>query len=69
MAHGSLYAWGGYFAATLGLAIGKGALPSWLALPALFAAAIVIGGLLVVGELPGYPVIGHTVRGAGIEVR
>jgi selenide,water dikinase len=27
------------------------------------------GGLLVVGELPGYPVIGHTVDGAGIEVR
>ncbi len=27
------------------------------------------GGLLVVGELPGYPVIGHTVAGAGIEVR
>lgn len=27
------------------------------------------GGLLVVGELPGYPVIGHTVAGAGIQVR
>jgi selenide, water dikinase len=27
------------------------------------------GGLLVVGELPGYPVIGHTVAGNGIEVR
>ena len=27
------------------------------------------GGLLVVGELPGYPVIGHTVAGAGIRVR
>ena len=27
------------------------------------------GGLLVVGEVPGYPVIGHTVAGAGIEVR
>ncbi|MFO1326586.1 MAG: branched-chain amino acid ABC transporter permease [Rubrivivax sp.] len=46
VAHGSLYAWGGYFAATLGLAIGKFALPAWLALPALFAAAIVIGALL-----------------------
>jgi branched-chain amino acid transport system permease protein len=46
VAHGSLYAWGGYFAATLGLAIGKFGLPAWLALPALFAAAIVIGGLL-----------------------
>ena len=46
VAHGSLYAWGGYFAATLGLGIAKFALPAWLALPALFAAAIVIGGLL-----------------------
>lgn len=46
IAHGSLYAWGGYFAATLGLAIAKFALPAWLALPALFVAAIVIGGLL-----------------------
>lgn len=27
------------------------------------------GGLLVVGEVPGYPVIGHTVTGSGIEVR
>ena len=27
------------------------------------------GGLLVVGELPGYPVIGHTVPGSGIEIR
>ena len=27
------------------------------------------GGLLVVGELPGHPVIGHIVAGAGIEVR
>ena len=46
IAHGSLYAWGGYFAATLGLAITRFGLPSWLALPALFAAAIVIGGFL-----------------------
>lgn len=46
VAHGSLYAWGGYFAATLGLAITQFALPAWLALPALFVAAIVIGGLL-----------------------
>jgi branched-chain amino acid transport system permease protein len=46
VAHGSLYAWGGYFAATLGLAIAKFALPPWFALPALFAAALVIGGLL-----------------------
>jgi selenide, water dikinase len=27
------------------------------------------GGLLVVGELPGHPVIGHTVAGEGIEIR
>ncbi|WP_446665981.1 selenide, water dikinase SelD [Flexivirga sp. B27] len=27
------------------------------------------GGLLIVGEVPGYPVIGHTTAGAGIEVR
>ena len=27
------------------------------------------GGLLVVGEVPGYPVIGHTVAGSGIEIR
>jgi selenide,water dikinase len=27
------------------------------------------GGLLVVGELPGYPVIGHTVAGEGITVQ
>ena len=46
IAHGSLYAWGGYFAATLGLVITKYALPAWLGLPALFVAAIVIGGLL-----------------------
>ena len=46
VAHGSLYAWGGYFAATLGLAITNLALPPALGLPALFVAAIVIGGLL-----------------------
>ena len=46
IAHGSLYAWGGYFAATLGLLITKFALPAWLGLPALFVAALVIGGLL-----------------------
>jgi selenide,water dikinase len=27
------------------------------------------GGLLVVGEVPGYPVIGHTVAGSGIAIR
>ena len=46
IAHGSLYAWGGYFAATLGMAIARFGLPAWLGLPALFLAAIVIGGFL-----------------------
>lgn len=27
------------------------------------------GGLLVIGEVPGYPIIGETVEGSGIEVR
>jgi selenide,water dikinase len=35
----------------------------------LLADAQTSGGLLVVGELPGYPVIGHTVVGHGIEIR
>lgn len=35
----------------------------------LLADAQTSGGLLVVGELPGYPVIGHTVAGRGIEIR
>jgi selenide,water dikinase len=35
----------------------------------LLADAQTSGGLLVVGELPGHPVIGHTVAGADIEVR
>ena len=35
----------------------------------LLADAQTSGGLLVVGELPGYPVIGHTVPGSGIEIR
>lgn len=35
----------------------------------LLADAQTSGGLLVVGELPGHPVIGHTVAGIGIEVR
>ncbi|MDN5851883.1 MAG: selenide, water dikinase SelD, partial [Actinomycetia bacterium] len=35
----------------------------------LLADAQTSGGLLVVGEVPGYPVIGHTVAGSGIEVR
>lgn len=35
----------------------------------LLADAQTSGGLLVVGELPGYPVVGHTVAGSGIEIR
>jgi selenide, water dikinase len=35
----------------------------------LLADAQTSGGLLVVGELPGHPVIGHTVAGEGIDVR
>jgi branched-chain amino acid transport system permease protein len=46
VAHGSLYAWGGYFAATLGLALVRFDLPGWLGLPVLFVAALFIGALL-----------------------
>lgn len=35
----------------------------------LLADAQTSGGLLVVGELPGYPVIGHTTAGRGIQIR
>ncbi|MBT8163757.1 MULTISPECIES: selenide, water dikinase SelD [Arthrobacter] len=35
----------------------------------LLADAQTSGGLLVVGELPGHPVIGHTTTGKGIEIR
>ncbi len=35
----------------------------------LLADAQTSGGLLVIGEVPGYPVIGETVAGAGIQVR
>ncbi|OBK21494.1 selenide, water dikinase SelD [Mycobacterium asiaticum] len=35
----------------------------------LLADAQTSGGLLVVGELPGHPVIGHTVAGGGIQIR
>jgi selenide,water dikinase len=35
----------------------------------LLADAQTSGGLLVVGEIPGHPVIGHTVAGVGIEIR
>ncbi|GAA1490322.1 selenide, water dikinase SelD [Brachybacterium sacelli] len=35
----------------------------------LLADAQTSGGLLVVGEVPGHPIIGETVEGSGIEVR
>jgi selenide,water dikinase len=35
----------------------------------LLADAQTSGGLLVIGEVPGYPVIGHTTGGRGIEIR
>ncbi|MFV0495082.1 selenide, water dikinase SelD [Mycobacterium sp.] len=35
----------------------------------LLADAQTSGGLLVAGEVPGYPVIGHTVASAGTEIR
>ena len=35
----------------------------------LLADAQTSGGLLVVGEVPGYPVIGETVEGSGVRVR
>lgn len=35
----------------------------------LLADAQTSGGLLVIGEVPGYPIIGKTVEGSGIEVR
>ncbi|WP_298591326.1 selenide, water dikinase SelD [uncultured Kocuria sp.] len=35
----------------------------------LLADAQTSGGLLVVGEVPGHPVVGHTVAGSGIDVR
>ena len=46
IAHGSLYAWGGYAAATMGIAIAKFGAPAWLGLPALFVAAIIVGVVL-----------------------
>ena len=35
----------------------------------LLADAQTSGGLLVVGEVPGYPVVGHTMAGSGLHVR
>ncbi len=49
IAHGSLYAVGGYTAATFGIALAKFGAPPWLSLPSLFVAAIVVG--VVVGSV------------------
>jgi branched-chain amino acid transport system permease protein len=46
IAHGSLYACGGYLAATLGLVLAKQGWSPHLALPALFAAALIVGAVL-----------------------
>lgn len=35
----------------------------------LLADAQTSGGLLVIGEVEGYPIIGHTIPGSGIEIR
>jgi len=49
VAHGSLYAFGGYLAATLGLFVANQGGAPWLAFPLLFVAALVIG--LVIGSV------------------
>jgi branched-chain amino acid transport system permease protein len=46
VAHGSLFAIGGYVAASLGLFIASHGLPAWLSLPALLLAAVLTGALL-----------------------
>jgi len=55
VAHGSLYAFGGYLAATLGIVAGKLGLPQAFSLPVLFLAAaiigIVLGSILEIGLL------------------
>ena len=60
VAHGSLYAWGGYFAATLGMGIAKFGLSPAFGLPALFLAALVIGGLL--GTVLEFALLRHIVN-------
>ena len=35
----------------------------------LLADAQTSGGLLLIGEVPGYPIVGHTVAGSGIQIR
>jgi len=49
IAHGSLYAIGGYVAASIGLFLSSHGLPPWLCYPALLAAAALVG--LVLGPL------------------
>jgi len=46
LAHGSLYAWGGYVAASFGIAITKLGLPPLLVLPSLFVGALLVGVVL-----------------------
>lgn len=46
IAHGSLFAIGGYTAASLGLAAAAAGLPAWASLPVLFIAAALVGVVL-----------------------
>ena len=46
VAHGSLYAIGGYTAASLGLLLASHGLPAWLSYPALIVSAALVGVLL-----------------------
>ena len=46
VAHGSLYAIGGYTAASLGLFLASNGLPAWLSYPALIVSAALVGLLL-----------------------
>ena len=48
------------------LAVGRGVDENDLLM---LADAQTSGGLLLVGEVPGYPVIGEIVAGAGIDIR
>ncbi|EFH11367.1 branched-chain amino acid ABC transporter permease [Teichococcus cervicalis] len=46
VAHGSLYAIGGYAAASLGLFLAASGAPAWVSLPALLVAALLVGAIL-----------------------
>ncbi len=46
VAHGSLYAIGGYAAASLGLVLASAGAPAWVSLPALLVAALLVGAVL-----------------------